>query len=134
MQDTFVQFWRVSSRGEIIRNARAFLFTVARHAIIDWYRKKKTISLDRLLDDVGEDKIFFDLPERTEVEMLHEARFLMERLREIDPRYQQVIYFRFVRGFSPREIAKVLGESANTVSVRIHRGLRLLKKITGYTE
>jgi RNA polymerase sigma factor (sigma-70 family) len=56
----------------------------------------------------------------------------MEKIRELDPPYQQVIYLRFVEGLPPREIAEILKESPNTVSVRISRGLLQLKKITGY--
>jgi len=137
MQDTFMRFWDVLSReGSGIQNMRAFLFTIARNSIIDWYRKKKSLSLDALTEGEGGMDVerFLDMPQRNDLEMAHEAKFLMEKIREIDSHYQQVVYLRFVEGLEPREIADIIGESANVVSVRIHRGIKQLRKITGYDE
>lgn len=135
MQDTFVRFWDVLCRGDEIHNSRAFLFTIARNRIIDWYRKKKTLSLELLEGKSGADgERFADTASRESIEMTHEATYLMEQLREIDPLYQQVVYFRFVEDLGPKEIALILGESANVISVRIHRGLAQLRKVAGYHE
>lgn len=136
MQDTFMHFWDAWSREKgAIRNKRAFLFAIARNRIIDWYRKKKTLSIEALTEGSEADiEAFADVAGREEIEMGHEARSLLEKIREIDPLCQQAVYFRFVEGLGPKDIAQILGESANVVSVRIHRGLRQLKKIAGYDE
>lgn len=140
MQDTFMRAWDAVSkeRGawEEIRNKRAFLFTVARNCIIDWYRKKKPLSLESLAEESGvEIETFMDATaERDELEMEHEARFLVERIREIDAVYQQAVYFRFVEDLGPKEIAEILGKSENVVSVRINRGVKQLRKLAGYDE
>ena len=136
MQDTFMRFWDVLSQGgKKIKNKRAFLFSIARNGIIDWYRKKKTLSLDSLTEKAGENSdIFPHTEERKEIEMAHEATFLIERIREIEPSYQQVVYLRYVEGLGPKDIAEIIGESVNVVSVRIHRGIAQLRKIAGYDE
>src|SRR4051812_29307947 len=54
-QDTFMRLWNTLSGDKEIRNCRAFLFTVARNLIIDWYRKKKPESLDILVEEEGGD-------------------------------------------------------------------------------
>ena len=36
---------------------------------------------------------------------------------------------RYVDGFSPKEIADIVGESQTLVSVRIHRGLKKLREL-----
>ena len=41
--------------------------------------------------------------------------------------YREVLTLRFVEGFLPKEIAELTGESANTVSVRITRGLQKVR-------
>lgn len=136
-QDTFVRFWDVLSRGEQkIENERAFLFTIARNLITDWYRKKKTLSLDALAEKADSDVELFmlDTAPREDIELQHEARYLLERLQELEPLYQQVVYLRYVEDLKPKEIAEILGESVNSISVRIHRGIKQLRKIAGYDE
>jgi RNA polymerase sigma-70 factor (ECF subfamily) len=52
-----------------------------------------------------------------------------ETLDQIDEEYRDVVYMRYIEGLQPREIAEVLNESVNVISVRIHRGLKKLKLI-----
>ncbi|MFZ3043808.1 MAG: sigma-70 family RNA polymerase sigma factor [Minisyncoccia bacterium] len=141
MQDTFISFWEVLSKGRgriqegKIQNERAFLFTIARNRIIDWYRKKKTLSLDSLAEDTGGDvDVFMEAAPQGDIELAHEAKFLLEKLKELDPQYQQVVYLRFVEELKPKEIADILGESVNAISVRIHRGIAQLRTRAGYDE
>jgi RNA polymerase sigma factor (sigma-70 family) len=126
LQDTFVSFWEVLLRGDEIRSQRAFLFTIARNRIIDWYRKKKSLSLDSLAQISGADgELFKDIGQKEDIEMAHEAKFLIEKIGEI-------VYFRYVENLTPKEIAEILKVSANVISVRIHRGLQQLRKVAGY--
>ncbi|MBI2025628.1 RNA polymerase sigma factor [Candidatus Kaiserbacteria bacterium] len=136
MQDTFMRFWNALSRGgKEIRNERAFLFSIARNGIIDWYRKKKPVSLESLAEEAETDaEAFMDTAQKEDIEMEHEAKLLMEKIRELEPLYQQAVYLRFVEDFRPKEIAEILGETTNAVSVRIHRGVRQLRKLAGYDE
>lgn len=136
MQDTFISFWEVLSEGkDEVKNERAFLFTIARNRIIDWYRKKKALSLDAFAEDAGiEAEAFMPATPKEDIELAHEAKYLMEKLKEIDAPYQQVVYLRYVEELKPQEIADILGESVNVVSVRIHRGIKQLRKVAGYDE
>lgn len=137
MQDTFIRFWDVLSRGEQkIENERAFLFTIARNLVTDWYRKKKTLSLDALAEkaDSDVDVFILDTAPREDIELQHEAAFLLARLQELEPLYQQVVYYRYVEDLKPKEIADILGESVNSISVRIHRGIKQLRKLAGYDD
>ena len=51
-----MRFWDTLCKEKQIKNCRAFLFAVARNLIIDWYRKKKAVSLEGLLFEGSEDK------------------------------------------------------------------------------
>lgn len=133
-QDTFMRFWDVMSKGEeAITHERALLFKIARNLIIDWYRKKKSVSLDSFLEneDGSIDSLLID-KDTTNLEMSGEARFVLEKISELEPMYQQVVYMRFVEDMKPKEISEILGESVNVVSVRITRGIEKLREITGY--
>lgn len=129
-QDTFMRFWDTLSNGEKkIKNSRAFLFTIARNLIIDWYRKKKAVSLDALeegQDDMEGPTLAF-VESTAEIES--EAKVLVAKIAELEEPYQHVVYLRFVEEMKPKEIAEIVGESVNVVSVRINRGLAKLRQI-----
>lgn len=131
-QDTFMRFWdTVANKGKVIKNSRAFLFAVARNLIIDWYRKKKAVSLENMLIEGSEDKNEL-LTSLAGIETEAEAKHLVRRINALDETYRDAVYLRCVEGLKPKEIATIIGESANVVSVRINRGLRILRESMHY--
>ncbi|MES2470834.1 MAG: RNA polymerase sigma factor [Patescibacteria group bacterium] len=134
-QEAFTKIWVSMQAGNDIQNPRAFVFKITRNLIIDWYRKKKASSLDQMADEDPHGEIgLVDDEAELSAEMTAEARFLITKIRELDPTYQQAVYLRFVEGMRPQEIAEVLGETVNVVSVRITRGLEKLRQISGYSQ
>ncbi len=136
-QETFLRLWQSMKNKEEIRNTRAYLFTIAHRLIVDWYRKKKSISLESLQknnDENDYDQVY-DVPDEKTLDAENlgaEARYVLDKLDEISMGSRQPVYLRFVEGLSPGEIAEILGISANAASVRINRGLEELRKKTGY--
>ncbi len=135
-QDAFTKYWDALSSGQDVKNDKALIFTITRNLIIDYYRKKKSVSLESLTEtEDGENFEDFVLEaddKKNDIEMETEGRFLINKIQELPKSYQQIIYLRYVEGMSLDEIAKILGISINATSVRIHRGIEELKKITGY--
>ncbi|HEX8591308.1 MAG TPA: sigma-70 family RNA polymerase sigma factor [Candidatus Paceibacterota bacterium] len=119
VQDTFTRFWQVLRDGTAPENPRAFLYTLARNRVIDWYRKKKESSLD-VLQEAGID--FADAGIDDIVENAEMTR-LMAVINELDEPSRDVLLLRFMEGWTPQEIADLNGESANAVSVRLNRAL-----------
>lgn len=131
-QDTFVRFWSSLTRNQDISNYRAFLFAIARNLVIDWYRKKKSISLEALAEEAGVDiEMFLGTGSERDLELEADAAYIVKKIGELEPLYQQAVYLRFVEDLKPKEIAEILGESPNTISVRINRGLEKLRMIAG---
>ncbi|MFA5827567.1 MAG: RNA polymerase sigma factor [Candidatus Paceibacterota bacterium] len=131
-QDTFLRLWKNMLEEKDILNNRAFLFTIAHHLVIDWYRKKKSISLDKMIDN---EKNSFDLlDEKTinNIEVSAEGRYLLNKINDLSITYKDPVYLRFVEDLTPQEIADILNISANAASVRINRGLEELREKTGY--
>ncbi len=129
-QESFMRYWNEISKGADIENDRAFLYTVARRLVIDWYRKKKAVSIDKLSGDGDNDP--FDIPDEKSIDDASfgaEGRFAMEQIRKLDPQYRQAVYLRFVEGLPPKDIALILDMTANVVSVRIDRGLKELREM-----
>ena len=131
-QETFLRFWKTLLEEKTIENKRAFLFTVAHHLVVDWYRKKKSVSLDSMLDDK---ETSFDLPDektKNNMSLGVEGRYILNKISILSPTYRDPVYLRFVEDLSPEEIGKILNISTNATSVRINRGLEELRKKTGY--
>jgi RNA polymerase sigma-70 factor (ECF subfamily) len=133
-QETFLRLWQSMQKDNEIFSSRALLFTIAHRLIIDWYRKKKSYSLDKMISN--EEQGGFDVQDdkTTESKIISgaEGRFLMEQINKLGSPYRQPLYLRFVEDLSPPQIGKIMGISTNAVSVRINRGISELKKITGY--
>ena len=131
-QETFLRLWNTFLENKVVENNRAFLFTIARHLVIDWYRKKKAVTLDKMLSD---ENFSFDIPDEKELNNTTlgvEGRYLLSKINEISETNREPLYLRFVENLSPIEISKILEVSANVISVRINRGLEELRQMTGY--
>jgi RNA polymerase sigma-70 factor (ECF subfamily) len=133
-QETFLRLWQSLLADKDILNSRAFLFTVARRLVIDWYRKKKNLSLDKMMLE-GKESGYDVVDEKTtdsSVSAQSEGRYLIDKINELEESYREPLYLRFVEDLSPPEISKILGISANAVSVRLNRGIKELREISGY--
>lgn len=132
-QDTFMKFWNVLLSEKEIKNPRTFLFTIARNQIIDWYRKKKSLSLEAMMEGQdGEEKSAFTPALEGSVETKVEAEYLIRKIDTLAEPYRKAVYLRCVEELKPREIAAILNESVNVISVRISRGLRQLRTTLHY--
>lgn len=124
MQETFLRTWQYLSEGKTVDNMRAFLYRIANNLIIDESRKKRESSLEALqeagFDPPGEDG-------NVKASKLLEEQRILETLAKLDPPYREVFVMRHIDGLKPAEIASMLGESANTISVRLHRATEQLR-------
>ncbi len=57
-----------------------------------------------------------------------EAEWVKGAMKSLEPIYREVVYLRYVEELTPKEIAEILGETANVISVRINRGVGLLRE------
>lgn len=131
VHDTFTKVWTYVRNGHEIENFRPFLYKVLNNLIIDEYRKRKESSLDELLDQEGVDEGAFSELSENSVEALAatiDGRKAFTVLEELPDVYREVIVLRFVDELGPKEISELIEESENVVSVRIHRGLSMLRK------
>ncbi|MEK7636403.1 MAG: RNA polymerase sigma factor [Patescibacteria group bacterium] len=126
MQEAYTKTWEYLASGNEVTNIRAFLYKVANNLIIDDWKKKREESLDTMQEEFG-----FDPAIAGHIAMRHsaETREVIEAINSIDKKYRDVVIMRYVDDMSPSEIAKILNESENAVSVRIHRGLQSVKHI-----
>lgn len=128
-QDAFMRLWNNMQEEKNIQNYRAFIFTITRNLIIDWYRKKKSVSLENIIEQEGESFDQIDLNIMNDIELKSDGKYVLNKISELSETYQTPIYLRFVEDLTITEISEMLKISANATSVRINRGLEELKKI-----
>lgn len=131
-QETLTRLWSTIAMGKRVDNPRALLYTMARNLIIDWYRRIKSTSLEGLSG--GSEDREFDAPDERavlEIELNADSRRVLLMLDKLEPQYKEVIHLRYVEDLSPKNIAEILKLNANTVSIRITRGLEALRRLIG---
>lgn len=125
MQETFLRAWEYLAQGNSVGNLRAFLYRVAQNLLVDYARRRKLRTEESLeaLEEQG-----LELPaEEWDPHLALDAERVMNVLQHIDEHNRAAVVLRYVDGLPPREIAALLGISANAASVRIHRGLEQLR-------
>lgn len=130
VHDAYTKVWSYVQRGHVIDSFRPFLYKVLNNLIIDEYRRHREVSLDALLEQEGVDEGSFPELQETTVEALAatiDGKQAFELLETLPDEYREVIILRFIDGLGPREISELIEESENTISVRIHRGLKVLR-------
>jgi len=127
-EDVFMRVWRsLPGYREQGVPFLAFLFRIARNALIDHYRRsgstKQQVSIDDLsLHDhnPGPSETLINSFEREEL------RLSLEQLRDD---YRTVLVLRFLSELSPEETAQVMGRSPGAVRVMQHRALAALRSM-----
>jgi RNA polymerase sigma-70 factor (ECF subfamily) len=127
-QESFIKFWQVFTEQEV-KEERAFLFKIARNLVIDWYRKSKSVPMQNFSGEVGDEEVSLDMFSSNIVsaETSSEVEIAKKEIAGLEPIYREAVYLRYVEELTPKEIAEILGESTNVISVRINRGVALLQ-------
>jgi len=136
-EDLFQQTWlRVLERGHQYNGQwkfEAWLFSIARHLVIDHSRHKRAASLDALVDPqngavplqpVSSDPSAFERLANTE-----NGQHLSAALQRLPAVYREVLLLRFQEELRLEEIARLLGTPLSTVKSRLYRGLEVMRKL-----
>lgn len=125
MQETFIKTWNYLSHGGTIQNIRAFLYRVANNLIIDHTRKKKSISLDALLEEDESQEPMSK--EHIQILRSSEMREALEKIASFPEEERTLIVMRFIDDMGPSEIATATGMTPNNVSVKLNRIVEKIK-------
>jgi RNA polymerase sigma-70 factor (ECF subfamily) len=119
----FIAMWEGLPRYRHRGVFAAWLFTIARRRISDFYRRRRDyLPLDEARDaPVEEDMLSAHL---AHTESLRQLATLVAKL---DDRQQELLRLRFAAGLNYREIAVVVRRSEGSVKMALHRLLKMLK-------
>lgn len=124
-QTVFMKVYQAIGRFEWRgKSPLAYFFTVSRNVLIDFYRKKKSISVE----DVEEFKIELTKEEiNRRVERCDARQMVDMALKELKGFYKEVITLKFLQELSNKEIAEILGKSEASIRQAQCRALKKLR-------
>jgi RNA polymerase sigma-70 factor (ECF subfamily) len=121
VQETFVRLWRSAHRFDAARGSvRTFLFTLARRAAVDlWRRGRRNSSplaptLEAAVDADAYEELLLGLDVRAALD-------------ELTAKHREVLELHFDAGLTQRQISELLSIPLGTVKTRIYHALRALK-------
>jgi len=125
----FTKGWRKFKSGTHIQNVSAYLYQIARAEVANYYRgsrKYQIVSVESVQVVDTEQDI-----EQQQIKGSDIAE-VKKLLGQLDEDSQNVLIWRYLDGYSNKEIAGMLGKSEGAVRVMIHRALAKLKeKVAG---
>jgi len=132
VQQAFMKAWDSARNAGEVSNWRALLYKIMNNLIIDYYRKKKTLSLDKMLeeDEVPEgaiDGLVQDADFETKFDRAQDLERLSATLNSLQEQDKNIIIMRVIDNMPAKEVAKILDIKENAVHTRLHRALAKLK-------
>jgi len=122
-QDTFIKVFNYLAKKEV-QNAKSFIYTTAKNTVIDFWRKKKSLSENQLPEG-----FFESIAERDDTEADIDYSIFLSLLDKLSESDREVIILRFIEDMSSKDMAELLGERENTILVRISRAKEKLRNL-----
>lgn len=135
-QEVFVKAWKALERFDQARSFRAWLYAIARNAVIDWARKRKDVTFSKLDGEADEprfeDSLEDAMPWPEEVAARGEASAAVDAaIATLPPDRQAVVLMHDAEGLTFEEIAEALERPMNTVKSQYRRALQTLRARLG---
>jgi RNA polymerase sigma-70 factor (ECF subfamily) len=123
VQESYVRLIRAREAGKV-GHAKAYLFTTARNAALDFFRRRKIVSIESV-GDMSDSTVLDDRPGVADaVSKQQELDLLAEAVRDLPERCRQTLTLRLLYGLSHKEIAAELKVSEHTVKAQLAKGMR----------
>lgn len=95
---------------------KAWLFTIARNTVIDYYRRKKDVTLGDELEKFTYPQFFEE-----ELEKKDEIECLKKALKHLSKEESEIVNLRFFSEMKYKEIGELMGKTENAVKLRFRR-------------
>lgn len=100
---------------------------IVRNLSINVYNKRKRTKLTLLDEQLESISVESDLDEY--LIKLEKAKWIAEKLEELNPTYADVLTLKFYYEYTNEEISKLIGITEGNVRVRIHRAKLAIKEL-----
>jgi len=122
----FMRGWEsYQKKADEIKNPSAFLYQIARNAVVDYYRERgrtNIVSSEVLpeITDHGEDI-------QNKAILNADISIVKTAIQKLEKEHQDIIIWHYLEDMPISHIAELLGRPAGTIRVMLHRGLKELK-------
>lgn len=123
VQITFMKTWAYLVKGGKINLMKAFLYHILNNLIIDEYRKKKTASLETLLESGYEPAV----DDTEKMFNIIDGKTLVDLIQRLPYAYRKIMLMKYIEELTLKEMSAATGQSKNAIAVQTHRGLDRLK-------
>jgi RNA polymerase sigma-70 factor (ECF subfamily) len=133
VQDVYIKVIKSYHSFDGRSSEKTWLFSIARHVTIDYFRKQKR-KRNRILEffdwgDKGENIQDLEaLPEEIVIQNA-EMKAVYKALDKCTVDQKSVIIFRYIQGMSIQEAADILNWTESKVKTTQHRGMKVLREI-----
>lgn len=126
VQETYLRLLRAREKAPV-RRPKSLLFATARNAAVDFFRRRRVVTIDSLAD-IERLSVLEDRPNAAE-SLCHdqELQLLADAIQTLPPRCREVVVLRKLHGHSHRDIAQRLGISEHTVNAQLAIGVLRLR-------
>ncbi len=133
-QEVFVRIWRNLKNFDSQKNFKTWIFSIAKNAVIDFLRKKKTMPFSAFDIENGNNLIFDNFADSdllpNEISRNKETeRLLAGATKKLPSNYRKVFFLHYDKNLNFREIAEMLGEPLNTIKSCYRRAVHSLREI-----
>jgi RNA polymerase sigma-70 factor (ECF subfamily) len=124
LQDVFVKIHRGIDRLEDTSKLQAWIYQIARNAIIDYYRKGEPMAevSSEIPDDIAEETASEDV--ESEV-----ATWLKPMMEDLPEKYREALQLTDIQGLTQKELAERLNISLSGAKSRVQRAREKLKDV-----
>ena len=123
VQESYARLIRARAAGRV-SYAKAFLFTTARNAALDFFRRRKVVSFE-VVANPADFAVIEDRPDAADaMNKQQELELLAAAVRDLPDRCRQVLTLRLLYGYSHKKIGAELGISEHTVKAQLAKGMR----------
>ncbi|MBT2686131.1 RNA polymerase sigma factor [Bacillus sp. ISL-37] len=127
VHDTFLRAFTSFEKFENRTNVKTWLFSIAKHLVIDEIRKRKRKRFFSLFANAPEIQSPFNIEQY--IEHRETIERTLEAIQQLKPDYRLVITLKKVEECSTKEISEILGWSESKIRKTLSRGLAALKNM-----
>jgi RNA polymerase sigma-70 factor (ECF subfamily) len=122
-QEIYVRVYE-AARGQCPASAKAFLFSAARHLMIDRMRRGRIVTIQSVGDPTHFDVLIDELTPERRLTAAQDLGLLARAFRRLPSRVREVIWLRRVDDLPQKAVAARLGISEKTVETHLRRGIQ----------
>jgi RNA polymerase sigma factor (sigma-70 family) len=123
LQEGFIKIWKnISEFNPERASLFTWMFTIVKNTAIDLTRRESNRKIQSL--DSG---VYDSMSNSVEATISDVG--LMQKLKQLDPKYQELIDLIYLKGYTQQEVADELNMPLGTVKTRINTAIKMLRNI-----